>query len=201
MFDVIIPLGSSVLVALVPSIFSVFQKGKSLYNENLNELYKHFIAPIYYLLMSSDNPTYIIAKIENICETKPYLIPDTFLEKFSAFKTECKKTEVQNTEFYKQMVVLNKFLRFELHFSKSKLNRDEKRIAKNYFGKQPTVFGVFLISMSMGLASLIAAIPLYVLHQINIISDTGYYALVFIVFIIMCVLDFKAMNRYFDGKK
>lgn len=201
MSDIIVPLISAVLVALGPSIFSIFQHRKSLYAENLNELYKHFISPIYYLLMSSYSTTYIISEIANICETKSYLIPDTFLENFSTFKAECKNTDMQNTEFFKQIVILNRFLRCELHYSKSNLNLDEKRIAKNYLGKHPSLFGVFLVSMGMGTLSLLLAMPVYFLYRFNIINNVWYYAIVCILFVAMSVLNFMAMDRYYYGKK
>ena len=92
-------------------------------------------------------------------------------------------------------------MRVELRYSKSTLNLDEKKIANNYFGKRPTAFGVFLISIGMGAASFIATIPLSALYELSIINDVWYFVLAFIAIIIMCILDIKAMDRYFDGKK
>ncbi len=201
MNDKTLPLIYSILVALCPSIFSVFQHSRLLHTENLKELYKHFIAPIYYLLNSSYATTYIIAEIENICETNPHLIPDTFLERFSTFKADCKTSDRRNTEFYNQIVSLNKFLRCELHYSKSSLNSGDKTIANNYLGKRPTIFGVFLVSIGMGALSLILAIPVYILYRFNIINNIWYYAIMCTLFVLMSILDFMAMNRYYDGKK
>ncbi len=201
MRDIVLPLISPILAAIIPALFSAIQRYKIHNNEVLKEQYRYFVAPIYYLMMSSYSTQYIISEIECICEDKPYLMPDTFLENFSAFKSICKnKTCKEQTIFYDEIKNLYQLLRYELHYSKAKLKPKEKKSVQKYFGKHPTLFGSFLASVKMVSISYAFLLPIYYLHQAQYISDTWYYAIVWILTIVMIILDFRAMNRYYYGK-
>lgn len=201
MYDVI-PLISPILAATIPSLLSAFQRHKKHNNAVLKEQYQYFIAPIYYLMMSSYSTRYIVSEIERICEEKPYLMPDTFLENFSVFKSLCKnEIHKEQTIFYNEIKNLYQLLRYELHYSKAKLKPTEKKSVQKYFGKHPTIFGVFRVSVKMVLLSYTFLLPIYYLHQVQYINDTLYSVLIGIIAITTIILDFRAMNRYYDEKK
>lgn len=201
MRDIVLPLISPILAAIIPSLFSVIQRYKIHNNEVLKEQYRYFVAPIYYLMMSPYSTPYIVSEIERICEDKPYLMPDTFLENFSVFKSVCQnKTCKEQTTFYDEIKNLYQLLRYELHYSKAKLNPKAKKSVQKYFGKHPTIFGAFLVSAKLVSISYAFLLPIYYLHQVQYINDTWYYALIWIFSIAMIILDFRAMDRYYDGK-
>lgn len=201
MKDYILPL-IPIIVPIISALFSLYQQRKVQNSGFLDEQYRDFISPIYYLLNSSYTFCYIISKVEHIFEEKPYLIPDGFLDDFSKFKSDFEKIKsVSETDFYKCVKRLYTYLRYQLKYSKKKLNYADKKSAKKYFGIRPTLLGVFLISAFMSISALIIMFPVTYFYKTYFITKNLYYFLISIISILILILSLHFMNKYYFESK
>lgn len=199
MKDYILPL-VPVIVPIISALFSLYQQRKVQNSGFLDEQYRYFIAPIYYLLNSSYSYGYINSRIEHILEENPHLIPDGFLDDFSIFKSDCKQeTLIVKTDFYKCVINLYVFLRYQLKYSKKHLSHKDKKKAQKYFGKRPSLIVASLISFLLSIISLLFAVPIYLLYVQNSINHIVYYILLAILTIFMLFVNLWALNKYYPN--
>lgn len=194
-----IPVIAPVLATIISSLFSAFQQHKKQNSGILSEQYKCFVAPIYHLLTSNYSANYIITKIEYVFEEYPYLVPDQFDSDFFQFKQNYEENpSIKNTDFYEYVNKLYIYLRHELHYSKRKLSRKQKRKTQQYFGKFPTLFGVLLRSLCMSFIAFLVVLPLYFFYNIGSIEYPLYATLLIVLSIVMIILTVFVMNKYYD---
>lgn len=199
MKDYILPL-IPIIVPIISALFSLYQQRKVQNSGFLDEQYRYFIAPIYYLLNSSCSYGYINSQIEHILEENPHLIPDGFLDDYSAFKSNYNQEAViKETDFFKCVKNLYIFLRYQLKYSKSRLKNKDKQKAQKYFGKRPSLVVASLISFLLSIISLLFAVPIYLLYVQNSINHIVYYILLAILTIFMLFINLWALNKYYPN--